>query len=80
MKTHFTKTKTLQLILKLTQLKRESSTGTASASSQSSLEGEYETSGSVANDQVVLRTLLNVLISYYGYLLLLSLSACDELF
>ncbi|CRK88465.1 CLUMA_CG002250, isoform A [Clunio marinus] len=34
------------------RLKRESSTGTASASSQSSLEGEYETSGSVANDQV----------------------------
>lgn len=32
-----------ELILYYIQLKRESSTGTASASSQSSLEGEYET-------------------------------------
>lgn len=39
----------------MSQLKRESSTGTHSASSQSSVEGEYETSGSVAIDQVVFR-------------------------
>lgn len=38
-----------------TQLKRVSSTGTASASSQSSLEGDYETAGTgvVGTEQVV---------------------------
>jgi len=40
------------------QLKRESSTGTASASSQSSLEGEYETSGSAAVAEQVVCSLM----------------------